>query len=499
MQITRSNISNTFCTPTVRARIIGLMLFLLILTACKKLVETNSPITSINEANVYTTDGTAAAVLTGIYINLSKNNLVKGDWLNGPGLTSLSLLPALSADELSLFSRSNEMLIGYYHNLLSGNNRIYTSFWKNSYNIIFTANSAIEGLMSSPALTAEAQQQLTGEARFIRAFCYFYLINLYGDVPLVTSTDYKVNALLPRAPKSQVWRQIITDLLKAQALLREDYVQSDARTFYTAGTEERVRPNKWTATALLARAYLYAGDWVNAEAQSTAVINQRFRYLLPPLNEVFLKNSKEAIWQLQPVNNGWNTEDARVFILPETGPSDEWPVYLSNHLLNSFETSDHRKSSWVGKYTDTTFEPDIYYYYAFKYRSASLSAPLTEYQIVLRLGEQYLIRAEARAQQGEINDAASDLNAIRSRAGLANTSATTKEALLEAILHERQVELFTEWGHRWLDLKRTNMVDAVMSIVVPQKGGDWSTRWQWYPLPLTDLERNPNLVQNNGY
>jgi len=96
-------------------------------------------------------------------------------------------------------------------------------------------------------------------------------------------------------------------------------------------------------------------------------------------------------------------------------------------------------------------------------------------------------------------DAQADLNAIRTRAGLPNTIASTQPALLTAIQHERQVELFTEWGHRWLDLKRTGNIDAVMTIICSQKGSSWSSYQQLYPLPLVDIQMDPNLVQNIGY
>jgi hypothetical protein len=124
---------------------------------------------------------------------------------------------------------------------------------------------------------------------------------------------------------------------------------------------------------------------------------------------------------------------------------------------------------------------------------------VTEYTVVLRLAEQYLIRAEARAQQGNLLDAQADLNIIRSRAGLSDRSINNVDLLLTAIMHERQVELFSEWGHRWLDLKRTNTVNAVMSVITPQKGGTWSSNWAWFPIPQSEIRTNVKLKQNLGY
>jgi starch-binding outer membrane protein, SusD/RagB family len=110
------------------------------------------------------------------------------------------------------------------------------------------------------------------------------------------------------------------------------------------------------------------------------------------------------------------------------------------------------------------------------------------------------VRSEARAEQGNLAGAAADLNLIRARAGLGPTSAVTEQDLLTALLHERQVELFTELGHRWLDLKRTGHVDSVMSVVTPLKGGGaWQSYQQLYPVAPGDIQSNPALTQNSGY
>jgi hypothetical protein len=115
--------------------------------------------------------------------------------------------------------------------------------------------------------------------------------------------------------------------------------------------------------------------------------------------------------------------------------------------------------------------------------------------MVIRLAEVYLIQAEARAQQGNIGGAQGDLNLVRARAGLGPTTANDVGSLLTAILHERQVELVAEWGHRWLDLKRTGMADAVLGSEKP----GWVGYDTLYPIPAQQLTANPALVQNPGY
>src|SRR5207237_1230375 len=98
-------------------------------------------------------------------------------------------------------------------------------------------------------------------------------------------------------------------------------------------TSERVRPTKWAAAALLARAYLFTGDWENAQQQSSMVINNSSLFSLTDLNSAFQKNNNESIWQLQPVNADWNTEEAKLFVLTGS-PNILQPAYLSKSIMN---------------------------------------------------------------------------------------------------------------------------------------------------------------------
>jgi hypothetical protein len=119
--------------------------------------------------------------------------------------------------------------------------------------------------------------------------------------------------------------------------------------------------------------------------------------------------------------------------------------------------------------------------------------------MVLRLAEQYLIRSEARAMKNNFAGAIEDLDVLRVRAGLpmlsANNEDLSKEELLNTILEERRKELFTEWGHRWLDLKRTNKAENFLSIL----SEEWNNTDIFYPVPAQERMKNPNLTQNPGY
>jgi hypothetical protein len=500
--INARSIEHPFAERLNRNVILILTLSIMAHISCKKLVEANVPSNVIEQSNVYTNDATAIAVLTGIYTNVSSTLSSGPNNINTA--TGISLMCGLSADEFTLYSGVDYFnLIGYYRNQLTPNGPSATGFeyWSVLYNYVYQCNAAIDGLNASTSLTPAVKQQLLGEAKFLRGFFYFYLVNFFGDVPLALTTDYKANTLLPRTPKAQVFQQVISDLQKAEAQLNNNYL--DPTLLST--TTERVRPTSWAATALLARAYLYTQSWDSADAAATRVITNSSVFSLDALDGVFLKNSTEAIWQLQPTVSFFNTGDAVTFVIPSTGFSDQNPVCLSPYLMNSFENGDQRAS--IGNWIDSINLTGTTYYYPYKYKisaqdpSVTSASDMSEYLMVLRLGELYLVRSEARAEQNNIGGAQGDLNIIRNRAGLQNTLANDKNSLLAAILHERQVELFSEWGHRWLDLKRTGNVDATMSIVTPQKdnGSPWQSYQQLYPLSLSDLSLSPNIVQNLGY
>jgi starch-binding outer membrane protein, SusD/RagB family len=463
------------------------------LAGCKKFITVDPPITFTNTEVVYKNDPTAIAAVTGLYTAMSNEN-----FNGGLGFTLMSFYPGLSADEYTLFgSTSATEYVGYYKNKLDPVQNSSSNFWSPMYSTIYVVNSAINGLTKSTSLTAPVRQQLLGESYFMRAFAYFYLVNLYGDVPLILSTDFEVNSKMSRTSMVEVYAQIIKDLQQAQNLMVDNYL--DGSLLKT--TENRIRPNKSAATALLARVYLYNENWIAAESESTKIIENVSLYDTVPINKAFLKNSKETIWALQVTNSGnlANTPEARVFIIPESGLTvSNNPIFLNEQLVGSFEISDKRKSGWINF---TEWNSNIYYY-PFKYKVGNVEAENIENPIVLRLAEQYLIRSEARAQQNLITGLAgaqSDLNIIRSRAGLPESITSDKESILNEILKERRHELFSEWGHRWLDLKRTKTIDEVMPSAAALKNGIWDSRAQFYPIPQEDIIRGINLVQNPGY
>jgi len=472
----------------------GLLFFT---SSCKKLVEVDGPTTRISSEDIYSKDATAIGAVTNLYVSLGLGSLVATS-----ELSSLSCIGGLSADELTLYLRANDPVLStFYQNALTNAN---VAYWQATYNRLFQVNAAIESLSATKSLTPAVKQQLLGEARFMRAFYYFYMVNLYGDIPLLLTTDYTKNSIIAKSPKSQVYSQIISDLKEAQDLLADQYLKNDCIASYTIGSEERLRPTKWSASTLLARTYLFIQDWSNAELQSSIVIDHKELYGIESLDGAFLKNNREAIWQLQSVLQGNNTLDATVFLLPASGPSSRNPVYLSDDLIKSFEPNDKRVGAWINSVSVSGSKYDYPYKYKIPQTGTSAS-PVTEYRTVMRLAELFLIRAEARAEQNNLTDAISDIDVIRERAGLGlvrdQNPSVSRDELLNLILGERKRELFTEWGHRWLDLKRTGKVNEVMTIATPKKGNvlGWRNYQQYYPIPLWELNTNRNLTPTEGY
>ena len=472
-------------------------------TSCKKFVTVPTTAAKVDGAEVFQSNAAAIGLMTGVYANATRNS--EGHF------PYLSIGAGLSADELTAYGIGSPVNTALYANNLTNT---FTYFWSEFYTYIYVTNQVLEGIAGPNKLSPDVLTRLSGEAKFTRALFYYYLVTLHGDVPLVTATDYTQNEQKARTPAAQVYQLIISDLQDAENLLGPDYTNADLET---VSTTTRLRPNKWAAAALLARVYLQTGDNPNAIAEATKVIGQTNTYHLETLANAFLATSKEAILQFQPTgNSSWNTYDATVFIL-STPPSYSNPVSLSIGLYNAFEDGDSRKTSWVGSLQSGSTT----YYFPYKYKvrnTSSATIPLTEDQMVLRLAEQYLIRAEASIQNGDIAGGIADLNTIRARARAAGTidvpdplpalsSTLSKNDALLALEHERQVELFTELGDRWLTLKRLkglsnpgiSRADEIMPNIATAKGGTWSTNDQLYPISLIELNSDNKLTQNPGY
>lgn len=462
-----------------RIHILTVSLALIAVTSCKKYVDTPLPKNELVSELVFTDDKTATAAMVGLYSDMNAFNYFYANVL-------MNYLTAMQADDLYYLATFANYDVFRQTSLLPSSQYVQ-SMWSDQYAYIFHANACIEGLTAATTLTPAVKDQLLGEAYFMRAFLHFYLVNMYGDVPLITNTNFRENNVKPREKTAIVYDTIVKDLTRAKNLMADNYPSAN-----------RVRPNKAAATALLARVYLYTKQWAAAEAEASLVVNNGLYSLLKDLNSVFLANSREAIWQLQPVNvsGGRNTWEG--FTSTPATPTANPAFRLdTTNLIAKFETSDLRLANWTG-FRKLTTGATVYFPFKYKVRTNPATVTtLTEYSMVMRLAEQFLIRAEARIQQDKLNEGRADLDSIRLRAGLTVLPTNLdKAALLLAVEKERKLELFVEWGHRWFDLKRTNRATAVLG---PIKGTFWQATDTLYPIPSNAIKTNIYLEQNEGY
>lgn len=452
---------------------------LLLTFGCKKFSDVPPASNIMNAQAVFATDGGVSNAIAGMYMNAYMTSL-------NVFQSNIALCPGLSADELT-YTGTNTTYEPFYRNQLIPNDASVQELWTAFYKSIYLANTMIEGVgANEKVLTPAMASTAKGEGLFMRAFCHFYLTNIFGDVPLVLTSDPYINNSLPREQQAKVYVQIIADLKAAKELLRPDYSASASR--------QRFRANKFAASALLARVYLYTGQWALAESESSEVIAAKDLYKLMPaadISKVFYKNSPETIWQMNGstgASSTFNGYNALAYSFIDYIPL----LALTDAMANSFSPEDLRFQNWTMEAED---EGKIYRV-PFKYRNLYTNTTATgEGYTYLRLAEQFLIRAEARAQQGvDLTGAKTDLDTVRTRAGLNKSNAANKADLLLAIENERKLELFSEVGHRWFDLKRTGRATAVLGA----KPG-WQHHKMLYPVPGVEILNNGNLKQNEGY
>ncbi|MFZ0598970.1 MAG: RagB/SusD family nutrient uptake outer membrane protein [Flavobacterium sp.] len=442
--------------------------FLLLgITSCDDALDVDLPSNQLSSESVYATEATAEAAVNGIYQSMV------ADFYYG----SVHSVLGQTADEL--VPRTGIANV-YSSNEIPETDGTINSNWGELYKTIYNANNVIEGVTKSTSLNAVKSKQWIAEAKFLRAYTYFYLTNLWGNVPLVLTTNVDVSALLPQSTQETVYAQIVLDLADASKDLPTDYKNYD---------QERIRATKWAAEALLARVNLYLGKWAEASAHATAVINETGNYkLITDLaeeNSPFIADNDEAILQIPYFNVSYTYEGSSVFTTGGT------LLLRKGNAL--FETGDARKTNWT---IDITDRNGVFLGIApYKYQNNFGDSP-SERSTLLRLAELYLIRAEARVKSNDITGAQQDINVIRNRALLNNTTITDTNQLLDLIALERQREFFAENGHRWLDLKRTGKLNETLSVLSDKI---WKSTDNLYPIPEPAIRSNPFLTQNSGY
>lgn len=448
---------------------IAVLYVLTTLMSCEKMLEVDLPENQMLSETVFQDAQTANSVLSGLYAGLWEASPIAGD--------QSGRILSLYTDDLTYYAvNATNGLPEISNNTLIDTNQFVSSMWSAAYQKIYVSNSIIEGLESSSSISAAEKNRMTGEALTIRSLLFFYLQQIYGDIPYPVTTNYQINQSIAKTNSEEVLQRIESDLTEAVELLPDQYRSA-----------ERIFINKKTAQLILAKVQMQRSKYAEAESTLKAVIQSPLYQFQNDITKVFLKSGTHIIWQLKPKNNGDPVREATLYYFANVAPSS---MSLSPALVSSFQTSDLRKQHWMSAVTvaGTTW------YRAEKYKARS--ANTTENSIVFRLEEAYLLLAESLAKQNKTAEALPYINPIRQRAAQPLlTSSVSQNTLLDEILKENRKEFFTEMGHRFIDLKRAGQLNTVQTTKP-----NWKDFHRVWPLPQKELLMNSNMnPQNTGY
>lgn len=355
----------------------------------------------------------------------------------------------------------------------------FQSAWSAIYKTINITNHIIE---KAPAITdvnlSETEKKtILGEAHFIRALAYFDLARAFGGVPIkLTPTTDVQDTKISRSTVAETYDQVLSDLEASEDLL--------------PSIVNRVRANQSTVKSLRARYHLYNEQWAEAITYATAVIELSTSYKLVSPFSAWFKNgviqTNESIFEIPFSPQNTNSLRTPMNLLTRGGEYRFRPTDAVVNILRKSSLGGERRSLL----DSATQNGQTQYAGALYYRS-----PATDPSYILRIAEQYLIRAEAKAQLDNLSGALGDLNLVRTRAGLPNSPAITKEEILDAILEERRFEFLWE-AHRYFDLTRTGKLKQQIEALKPNLS--ITSKLNLFPIPSNEVILG-GLTQNQDY
>ncbi len=467
------------------------------ISACKKDLQ---PYDSKSTDNALSTPEGLQTATYGTYAGLVDANYTRFE----------HILSEYPGDNVALSGTTTDPLYNVYNYTDFPGNNVTTSFWRQAYKVIFSANQIIEKIKDGESQTLD---QLKGENLYLRAMAHFDLVRFFGrpyaqgngnNPGIVIQGSTAADVSPARSTVKEVYDFMIADLLKAANLMT---VQKDSRF-----------ASKEVANALLARLYLYKEDNAKAIEYANLVINSnRYRLLNLPAYKTYFtsvpENNTETIFAIRhtQADNRLKSAIGSMYYNDPVSQSTGWgELYASKAYMNLLDTylNDARHSFVELQLTpggDTLKRGNVPKYYINKFNwqegVANLSSP-----VFLRLAEMYLIRAEANAKLGNAQLAIDDVNLIRSRAALTGDQLYTvgnlkgKASLLDVVLEERRLELAFE-GHRAGDLYRNNR-----SMVRAYPGFHSLDRYNHtidpaharvvFLIPDREVKLNTNLTQN---
>lgn len=375
-------------------------------------------------------------------------------------------------------------------------------FWRLNYAGITQCNTVLEQV---PGIEMDAalKDRIIGEALFLRSFYYFWLTQVFGDVPLLLKITPPDELKIPKTPKTTIYTQIVADCERAASLLPVQYAAADVG-----------RATKGAAFALAAKTNLYQKDWNKTLEYVQKVKSLNVYALVPDYGDNFRKgtqNNSESVWEIQHANlelgvgnflNQW-------WCSRKYGEGYGFAEVTQN-FLDEFEPGDPRRRWNVAinndKYFELIYKPSFSStrYGPVKYlQSDTVVTQKADGDInygAIRYAEVLLWEAEALTELGRVTEAQVPLETVRARARamaanpatvLPQVTTTNQQEMLDAIRHERRVELGFEM-HRFFDLVRWGIADKRIE-------GFKVGKHEVFPLPQTEIDLNPSLVQNPGY
>jgi len=476
-------------------RYIVVLLALGVMSSCSSFLD-EKPYDFLGPENFYQTEKDATIGLNGIFSTLQAQNYYQ---------RTVWLVSELPGDflQVALANAPRQELEGYTY---TGANAEIQNWWINSYLMISRANDFIEQVPNIDMDDAK-KNNLLGNASFLRGMAYFDLVRCFGDVPLLLTTvkGPQDNMKPGRTPMADVYTQIIADLTFAESnCLTEDKIAA----------AEKGRISTGAASAMLAKVYLtrastsaaHPGDYQAALDACNRVIGAKIYKLQTTYGDIFDPDKEN--WS---ANTAEHIFDVQFDLAPNTGNITiqmQYPIEsaliggagagsfkVNPKFVASYAANDTRKAWNVSNQAGTKTLP-IYFFN--KYRDPKRVGNNSRINWpVLRYADVLLMQSEAinNLTPGSVTKF-DGINAVRTRAGLANldlTNTPTSDAFIDALVNERAWELCLE-GHRRYDLIRLGRLKQVQKAVYNR---DIDDNHLLFPVPQTEIALNPNLAPNN--
>ncbi len=432
---------------------IVLFVFIATMFSCEDVLVID-PFQSIDSTELITDASSAGVAMNGLYSNVQ-------DLWGGTGTITIDILSDIT-DWVGTFPSWRDI---DENNILPDNTGI-DDIWNAAYVLIYNANVIIDVIptVTDAALDANRAQYL-GEARAVRAWAYYYLTNLWGDVPLITAPVKELaDVNVAATSQSEIYSFIAGEL---------NSIVGDV----ASGSATRV--SKGAINAMLARVYLSQGNWSAASSSADAVMSEGYQLATNYMDLFNGSISNEAIFQLD--FNSTDQNSLSFYYWDKPGGRHECAP--SESIVSSYEAGDARRAS-VGDATSGNSP-----YYTTKYIDFATGS---DKPILLRLADIMLVKAEALAETGDYAGASAMVNQVRTRAGLADVTLDASN-FKDIILHERKVELAWEGGNRWFDMLRTNMA----TDFVTAKGQESCKIL--LPVIRAEIDANTAISQNPCY